>query len=113
MFPPYRPITELTDEEITYIINELLAPQSITEINRTTILNEPSIEVTYMSLYGDEHETFEAPESVTLQDPFDNNGEGITSNDDTIFWETQIEFQKYCLAKGVCILLKKNRYLPR
>lgn len=111
MFPPYRPITDLTDEEVTYIVNELLAPQSITEINRTTILNEPSIEVTYTVLYGDEHETFEAPESVTLQDPFDNDGEGIASNDDTIPWETQVEFQKYCLAKGVCILLKKNKYL--
>lgn len=111
MFPSYKPITELTDEEVTYIVNELLAPQSITEINRTTILNEPSIEVTYTVLYGDEHETFEAPESVTLQDPFDNDGEGITSNDDTIPWQTQVEFQKYCLAKGVCILLKKNKYL--
>lgn len=111
MFPSYRPITDLTDDEVRFIVNRLLSPQSITDIHRTVILEDPAVEVRYMSLYGDEHETFEAPESVILQDPFDNDGEGVISDDDTFSWQTQVEFQKYCLVKGVCILLKDNRYL--
>lgn len=100
----YRPITDLTDEEVTDIIRRLFSPTSIVSIDRRDTLSGVGISVRFRDECDDLCK-------VLLCDPFEDETDGIFSGDCEIFGQRKSLYKKYCLAKGVCIYLKENPFL--
>ena len=100
----YRPVTDLTDEEVTDIIRRLFSPISIESIDRRDTSSEVSIVVRFRDEYTDLCK-------VRLYDPFEDEDIGIISGDYEISWQRRDLYKRYCLAKGVCIYLKDNPFI--
>ena len=102
--PKYRPIIDLTDAEVTDIINRLFHPNSIELIIRRDISFEQSIVVRFRDEYDDSCK-------VTMYDPYAEEGLGLFSKDYEISWQRKSLYKRFCLAKGVCIYLKDNPFI--
>lgn len=100
----YRPITDLTDAEVTDIINRLFHPNSIELIDRWSKSFEQSIIVRFRDEYDDLCK-------VTMYDPYTDGGIGLFSKDYEISWQRNKLYKQFCLFKGVCIDLKDNPFI--
>lgn len=100
----YRPITDLTDEEIKFIVNEIYEPDSFIKIVRKADYDEVLVIVSDSDGYR---------EHIHLRDPF-KSGYGFQLDNNTYDFdrdEHEKKFEQFCLAKGVCCWLKDNPYL--
>lgn len=112
----YRKITELTDDEIKFIVNEIYKPEKITRIIR--LKREDIVRVRVKTRWHTTDDDgkdiyYLDSEELTFRDPFryrnafesDSNAYGFC------YCDNYEKYKKYCLAKGVCYLLKDNPYL--
>ena len=112
----YRKITDLTDDEIEFIVFEIYKPEKITRIIRKPRKEEVVVKVKTQWHYTDDNGKdvyYLDTEELILRDPFKNH-DGFEYDHNTYSfnaYEEQEKFKKYCLAKGVCYLLKNNIYL--
>ena len=113
----YRKITELTDDEIKFIVDKICKPEKICRIIRYKRKQEVVVKIKTEWHSEDENGKDEITydtEYVTLTDPFIKDGYEPDSNTyDFRYWDNQNEFKKFCLAKGVCEYLKDNEYLEK
>ena len=110
----YREITELTKAELSSIIEEIFKPLEIKEISPTKD-NKVLVIITSDWEYLDENNkkvSLIDEEEIILSDPFEDEGIELDSNTyDFNCSENLLKYKKFCLAKGVCTLLKDNPYL--
>ena len=112
----YRPITDLTDDEVKQIVDEIFKPKRIFKITRRKRAKEIEVSIkTDWCFYDDDgkKKVYEDTEYVTLKDPFLTNG-GIETDKNTYDFDSakhDFMFKQFCLAKGVCCLLKDNPYM--
>lgn len=100
----YRPITDLTDDEVKQIVNEIYEPDSFIKIVRKTDYDEILVIVCDSDGWR---------EHIHLRDPF-KHGYGFQYDNCTYDYdydEHEKMFEQFCIAKGVCHLLKNNPYL--
>lgn len=107
----YRAITDLSDDEIKEIVNELYDPIRIVAIRRGERSVSVDIETTWTNKFDEE---FEVEDTVQMTDPFAVDG-GIIVEDAGVYDPDdefkQAKFRKFCIAKGVCCLLRNNKYI--
>lgn len=112
----YRPITDLSDNEVKQIVTEIFEPKKISKIIRRKRAKEIEVSIkTDWSFYDDDgkEKIYEDTEYVTLKDPFCVDG-GIETDKNTYDFDSgkhSFLFKQFCLAKGVCYFLKNNPYL--
>lgn len=98
----YRKLTDLTDEEIKFAINDILHPESIGEITRDYQWDTIDVDIT--TDWGEA----ETPEVITDTISLDYNQihlDWIDHNNPDFRW------RQFLLAKGCNRLLKDNPYL--
>jgi len=112
----YQKITDLTDDEVRFIINEIYRPEKITRIIRKKRKEEVIVRVkTRWHTTDDDGKDvyYLDTEELTLKDPF-RNRIGLEYDQSTYsfsFDKDQEKFKQFCLAKGICYLLKDNPYM--
>ena len=112
----YKPITDLTDDEVRQIVTEIIKPIKISRIVRRKRAKEIEVSVKTDWSYTDDYgrkRIYTTTEYVTLKDPFCTDG-GIEIDKNTYDFDSakhNFMFKQFCLAKGVCHLLKDNPYL--
>ena len=98
----YRKLTDLTDEEIKFAINDILHPVSIGEIKRDYKWDTIDVDVT--TDWGEDGETELITDTISLEhDQIHLNW--IDYNNPDFRW------RQFLLAKGCNRLLKDNPYL--
>lgn len=101
--PDFRLITQLTDDEVKQIINDMFKPTKIIEISRDTTHQE--VYVTFESIWGNDI----VVDSVTLTMPSgDDNG---IRADFSLNGEDYLLYNQFLLAKGVNRYFRDNPYL--
>lgn len=104
-FPAYRKLTDLTDREITFILNDIFHPEKIEHIDRD--IENNTIDVDMTTLWGNPHD----------EDGVSEITDTITLTEHTIRLDFQPaagdlhSYRQYMLAKGCNELLKNNQYL--
>lgn len=98
----YRQLTDLTDEEIRFIVKDILKPKDIWSIERDCEDNEITCNI--VSDWGLPEDMFEIEEEVTISQS------GIQV-DFVVSDEEQHRYQQYLLAKRCHSLQKDNPYL--
>ena len=105
----YRPITELTNEEIEFIVNEIFAPKEIENIERDEENHRISVDIG--TEWGDENESFDITDTVELYEPCWNSC--LISVDFSISLKDELKWEQYCASKGCYPLFKNNPYLSK
>ena len=101
--PNFKLITQLTDDEIKQIINDIFRPAKIIEISRDATYQE--VYVTFESIWGSDIMV----DTVTLTMPSgDNNG---IRADFSLNREDYLLYNQFLLAKGVNRYFRNNPYL--
>lgn len=102
----YRELTDLTDDEITFIVNEIFHPKKIENIARDEKCKEITCDIT--TTWGD----------GTVEDPYTDITDeiGLTENelgvyDFQVFEDEKLRWKQFLVAKGCNYLLKDNPYL--
>lgn len=99
----FRELTDLTDDEVKQIINDLFNPVKIKQVHKDNKYEK--IDVLFEWHWGDEVEE----QSVTLSVP--SNDEGGILADFTLNGKDYFRYNQFLLAKGVNYYLKDNPYL--
>ena len=104
----YKPLTEITDEEIEQLWKDIFKVNKITFIERNTEENE--IEVKFETTWGDgtEEEPYEEIEDTVIMYP--------DTFDEPEFWipdmlEKHFIYRQYMIAKGYSYYWKDNPYV--
>lgn len=98
----YRKLTDLTDEEIKFAINDIIHPESIGEIERDYQRDQIDVDIT--TDWGEDGE----PELITDTISLEHDRiclDWIDHNNPDFRWK------QFLLAKGCNRLLKDNPYL--
>lgn len=100
----FRKLTELTDEEVSIIVNKVIRPKEIKSIKR--LKSSDTIEISIITVWEDDEGESEVEEEIVLDydgfkvDWYDHD----MGKNDTIC-------KKYLLAKGCNFLLKDNEWI--
>lgn len=98
----YRKLTDLTDEEIKFAINDIIHPESIGEIVRD--YQWDTIDVEVVTDWGEDEEKHLLTDTITL-----------LHNQLSVPWydhgNDNYKWRQFLLAKGCNELLKDNPYL--
>lgn len=98
----YKPITEMTDEEIEFLWKDIFDVNRITNIERNIDNNE--IEVSFETTWGDKKEQFDVEDTITMySDDFEQPNFSIDSED-------VLKYKQYMIAKGYSMYWKDNKY---
>lgn len=98
----YRKLTDLTDEEIKFAINDIIHPVSIGEIVRDREYDTIDIDVT--TDWGEDEKEELITDTITLH----YNGLSVPWYD---YGNNDYRWRQFLLAKGCNELLKDNPYL--
>lgn len=98
----YRKLTDLTDEEIKFAINDIIHPESIGEIVRDGEYDTIDIDVT--TDWGEDGEALLVEDTLTLEHNTIRTPWYSHDNED-------FRWKQFLLAKGCNRLLKDNPYL--
>ena len=98
----YRKLTDLTDEEIKFAINDIIYPESIGEIERDTEYDTIDVDVT--TDWGEGGEVSLVEDTLTLDHNTIHTPWYSYGNED-------LRWKQFLLAKGCNRLLKDNPYL--
>lgn len=107
MLNEYKPVTSLKDEEITYIINEIFTPKSISNIERD--IDEHCISADIVTEWNDGETDYDATDTVYLYEP--DMRPYLIDVDFSLDTDDILKWKQYCLAKGCYPLLINNPYL--
>lgn len=104
-----REFLSLTDEEVTFIVNDIFHPERIENIYRDAEFNEITCDITTIWKGNEGEDDLEVTDELTLRLPeFNAHSLSVAfsvDKDDIIKWK------KFLLAKGCCYLLKDNQYM--
>lgn len=100
----YREFLSLTDEEIRFILTDILHPVKIENIQRDKEFNEITADITTDGWNDGKAENFEITEEVILSLSF-------IDVDFSLDYEDQFKWRKFLLAKGCDERLRDNPYL--
>lgn len=108
----YREFLDLTDEEIKFILTEIIHPLKIENIQRDVGRNEFTVDITTGGWYDGEDGECEYTDKITLQMPRKYScGLQIDFLSDILDKKYSLKWQQFLLAKGCNYLLKDNPYL--
>lgn len=114
-FPTYRPVTDLTDEEVTEIMQIIYPSLGADEELAAKIVSidrvDDGFEITCESAWTCDDDDLPEPETQWAQEFFELGECGIKAYDFGLSYEEGTLVQKYLLAKGCNALLKDNPYL--
>ena len=99
----YREFLSLSDEEITFIVNDIFHPKRIENIDRDTELNEITCDITTIWKGDEGEDDFEVTDELTLRLP-ECNAHSL-SVDFSVNKDDIIKWKKFLLAKGCCCLV--------
>jgi len=105
----YRPVTNLTDKEIRYIVNEIFSPECIKrKIGRDEKAHCVSVNI-ITKWETEENSTSNIPDTIYLYEP--NWNPTLILCDFSLASTDELKWEQFCLAKGCHPLLKNNPYL--
>lgn len=100
----YRKITELSDEEICFIVQDILNPLEIKILKRDKEAEEIRLSVTTGGWLDEEGASVAMTDEVVLSET------GISAHDFMTYPEEDWKIRQYLLTKGCNGLLKDNPY---
>jgi hypothetical protein len=103
----YRPITDLTDDEIRFIVTEIFNPLEISDIRRDE--DAHCVSVTIKTEWTDDESVYTIDDDVDLYEP--NYGPCRIRADFGIDSSDILALNQFCLARGCHPLLENNPYL--
>lgn len=105
----YRPVTDLTDNEIRYIVNEIFSPECIKRvIGRDKKAHCVSVDI-ITKWETEENTASDILDTIYLYEP--NWNHSLIECDFSLASEDELKWEQFCLAKGCHPLLKNNPYL--
>lgn len=100
----YRKITELSDEEICFIVRDILNPLKIKILKRDEEAEEIRLSVTTGGWFDEDGASVAITDEVVLSET------GISAHDFMTYPEEDWKIRQYLLTKGCNGLLKDNPY---
>jgi len=102
----YKPITDMTDQEIEFLWKDIFQINKIISIERN--IEENEIEVSFETTWGDgtdDDPYFEMEDTITMY------SDGFSNVDFSINEEDKLKYRQYMIAKGYSMYWKNNPYV--